>query len=134
MTQFVKPYRIRFADCDIAGIVFHPQVFCMTNALTEDFFREKLDLPFETMDEAGFIFPIVHIECDFMKPMKVGDEILKVFEIERIGNSSLTVRIFFKKEDDVVFSCKETMVCMDLNTKRSIAINDDLRRRLEANL
>ena len=42
---FEVPVLIRFAHCDPAGIVFHPQYFTIFNGVVEDFFREVVHIP-----------------------------------------------------------------------------------------
>ena len=42
---FKKSCMIRFAHCDPAGIVFHPNFFVLFNGLTEDWFREGMQEP-----------------------------------------------------------------------------------------
>ena len=129
---FTRTYRIRFADCDLAGIVFHPMAFAMTNALTEDWFREALGRPFETMNEAGYLFPVVHVESDFLKPMKTGDVIRKSLEVARIGTSSVSVEIVFSRDGETTFACKETMVCVDMATRRPMPVPGELRAKMLA--
>jgi len=129
---FRRTYRVRFADCDLAGIVFHPMAFSMTNALTEDWFREALGRPFETMNEAGYLFPVVHIECDFLKPMKTGEVIEKALEVERIGTSSVSVAIVFSRDGETTFACRETMVCVDMATRKAMPVPGDLRAKMLA--
>lgn len=123
-------YRIRFGDCDCAGIVFHPKAFQMTNTTTEDWFRKVLDTPFESMLSLGFLFPIVHIECDFLAQMHVGDEIVKELAVKRVGTSSLEISIDFFRGSEKTFSCREVMVCIDVGTRRSKPIPEGLRTKL----
>ena len=43
---------VRFADCDLAGIVYFPQYLVMTNTLVEQWFDEGLGVPY-----AAFLGP-----------------------------------------------------------------------------
>ena len=43
---FTTERRVRFADCDAAGIVFFPRYFEMLNALVEDWFTQGLGVDY----------------------------------------------------------------------------------------
>ena len=45
-TRFERRRRIRFGQCDPAGIVFYPQYFVLFNALVEDWVSDALGSPY----------------------------------------------------------------------------------------
>ena len=94
---FKKSCMIRFAHCDPAGIVFHPNFFVLFNGLTEDWFREGMQLPWERMSELGVLIPVVSVHSDFFKPFTIGDQGEMRLWVSHIGNSSFTVEIEFYK-------------------------------------
>lgn len=60
MTQkYEQTLRIRFGNCDPAGIVYHPQYFVMLNFLMEDFMRAAADVGFIEIKKYGIGFPVV---------------------------------------------------------------------------
>ena len=66
--------RVRFKDCDAAGIVFFPRYFEMLNDCVEDWFREALALPFEAMhgsDRCGV--PTAELSSRFVAPSRLGE-------------------------------------------------------------
>ncbi|HIU73399.1 MAG TPA: acyl-CoA thioesterase [Candidatus Aphodousia faecipullorum] len=128
---FIKPCMIRFAHCDPAGIVFHPNFYVMFNGLVEDWFREGLNLPWENMSKANVLIPVVSIKSDFMKPFHIGDQGEMRLWVSHIGNSSFTVEIEFYKGTDLHVTCSETMVCIDPQTRRSTPIPTELRARMQ---
>ena len=92
---FKKECMIRFAHCDPAGIVFHPNFFVLFNGLTEDWFREGMGFPWEKMPSHDVLIPVVSIQSDFFKPFHIGDQGEMRLWVSHIGNSSFTVEIEF---------------------------------------
>ncbi|HIU83899.1 MAG TPA: acyl-CoA thioesterase [Candidatus Aphodousia gallistercoris] len=127
---FVKPCLIRFAHCDPAGIVFHPNFYVMFNGLVEDWFREGLGLPWENMSQAEVLIPVVSIHSDFMKPFHIGDKGEMRLWLSHIGTSSFTVRIEFYKGQELHVTTTETMVCIDPDNRKSTPIPAALRQKM----
>ena len=74
MSVFVRERRIRFSDCDPAGIVFYPQYFVMFNGLVEDWVNEGLGLSYHGLvAERRVGLPTVHLDADFKAVSPLGD-------------------------------------------------------------
>ena len=128
---FKKDQIIRFAHCDPAGIVYHPNFYVMFNGLLEDLFREGLGLAWEKHSLKEIVIPVVNIKTDFFKPFHIGDVGEMNMWISRLGKSSITVQIEFYKGDALHVKCEETMVCVNPDTGLSTPIPDTLRERMQ---
>ena len=128
---FKKECMIRFAHCDPAGIVFHPNFFVLFNGLTEDWFREGMGFPWEKMPSHDVLIPVVSIQSDFFKPFHIGDQGEMRLWVSHIGNSSFTVEIEFYKGEELHVKCREVMVCIDSKNRRSTPIPQDLREKMK---
>ena len=72
-------HRVRFGECDHAGIVFYPRYGEMSHAVIETWLREGLECDMPTMIERyGVVHPLVTLErgeirarvpADFSEPM-----------------------------------------------------------------
>ncbi|MCC6001505.1 MAG: acyl-CoA thioesterase [Pararhodobacter sp.] len=91
--SYGRDIRIEFNHCDPAGIVFFPRYFEMINSMTENFFRDRLDYPFEriVMDERQSV-PTVHLEIDFRAPSRLGELVRFTLDVVRLGRSSVDLR------------------------------------------
>lgn len=94
MAQFIRSGKVRFEDCDLAGIVFYPNYFLMLTRLIEDWFAEALDLPWSRMHhELKLGFPTVSMQITFRKASRL-DEILEwSLEVRKLGSRSLTLGV-----------------------------------------
>lgn len=90
---YTRDIRIEFNHCDPAGIVFFPRYFEMINSMAENFFRDRLDYPFEriVLGEHQSV-PTVHLEIDFRAPSRLGEMIRFALEVGKLGRSSVDLR------------------------------------------
>lgn len=133
---FARRTRIRFSDCDPAGIVFYPQYFVLFNDLLEAWIDATLEGGF-----AGYILrqrlgiPTVHLEGDFRSVSRMGDEVSLALEVLRVGTRSFDLALSCTGSAGEVRMCfRQTLVTTSLETHRSIPIPPELRAALLAHL
>jgi 4-hydroxybenzoyl-CoA thioesterase len=129
---FQMAHRIRFSECDPAGIVFYPQYFVLFNDLLEAWVDDILQMGF-----TGYILdqrwglPTVHLEADFKAVSRMGDDVMLNLQVEHVGNRSLILGLNCTGvKGDLRMRVKQTMVSTDLHTHRSIPIPAPLRAAL----
>lgn len=129
--KFTKEELVRFEHCDAAGIVFYPRYFAMLNSLVEDWFREALQYPFETMHHDSGV-PTVDIKTQFKSPAKMGQVLTKSLWVEKLGGSSCTYGYHFKVDERIVLEGEGTIVFVNL-TENGIKPKNwgDLRSKIE---
>ena len=131
MKRFQRERRIRFADCDPAGIVFYPQYFVMFNGLVEDWINDELRIGYaDLVLTRGVGLPTVRLEAEFKAVSRLGDPVHLSLGVERLGSRSLTLRLQCTGErgaDDVRMSLRQVIVTTSLTTHKSIEIPTDLR-------
>ncbi|AWK90157.1 acyl-CoA thioesterase (plasmid) [Azospirillum thermophilum] len=124
---------IRFSHTDPAGIVYFPVYFDMFNGVVEDWFTHALGLNYASMIlDRRLGLPIVHAECDFLVPSRMGETLTMGVVIERLGRSSLQIRINGEIGDQVRLSGGLTMVTTSLDAFGPVPIPDDIRAAMEA--
>jgi 4-hydroxybenzoyl-CoA thioesterase len=128
---FERSFRIRFAHCDPAGIVFFPQYLVLTNALVEDWFNDSLGIDYANMiGERRIGLPIVKLDCEFTRPSRMGETIAFALSLTRVGQRSIGIVITGRGGDGVRFRAKQVLVTTSLETGESIAIPHDIRAAL----
>lgn len=131
--KFEKSHKIRFAECDPAGIVFYPQYFVMFNNLLEAWVDHLLpEVGFSGyIGELKYGMPSVRIEADFKSISKMGDEVVLTLEVIRLGSKSLTLQLQCVSPDgEVRISVTQVLVTTSLVTHKAIEIPDVLRQAL----
>jgi 4-hydroxybenzoyl-CoA thioesterase len=124
--------RVRFADCDPAGIVFYPRYLEMFNQLVEEWFREELHFSFtELVTNRGWGLPTVHLEVDFVAPSRFDEMLSAALRVSNVGTSSLSLDILLSgpQTGDRVRG-KVVLVLIDRAVHRPIPWPSDLRARI----
>jgi 4-hydroxybenzoyl-CoA thioesterase len=115
MARFIRPYKVRFEDCDSAGIVFYPQYVLMAQRVFEDWFGEGLGIPLGRLHhQMKMGFPIVNLQVDFKRPSRMEDVLEWSLEVRRLGAKSLTLDIAAGCAGEERVAVKLTVVCSDL--------------------
>jgi len=133
--HFRRAHRIRFSECDPAGIVFYPQYFVMFNDLLEAWVDQLLpDGGF-----AGYILgrrqgmPSVRIEADFKAISRMGDDVTLTLDVAHLGSRSLVLELACRGSDGQLrMQARQTLVTTSLVTHEAIPIPPELRHALEA--
>ncbi len=130
---FTRKVPIRFSHSDPAGIVYFPHYFDMFNALIEDWYGDELGVDYAKLILGGHQgFPVVHAECDFKVPSRMGERLELTLLIERIGRSSLGFLIIGHLEGRERLRARVVTAMISLDTGRSMALPAALREAVEA--
>lgn len=134
MPRFIRISKVRFEDCDSAGIVFYPNYFRMLNRLTEDWFSDALGVPFGIMHrERELGFPTVDVQVAFKKPSRLDEMLEWSLEVLTLGSRSLTIGVRACCQGEERVAIKMTMVSVNLvlDGISSRIIPADLRSGME---
>lgn len=130
-TRFVRERRIRFSDCDPAGIVFYPQYLVMFNGLVEDWFTEQLGVSYAgLLGHRRIGLPIVRLECDFRAVGRMGDDVQLGLAVERVGTRSITLNLECRASQVLRVSSRQVLVFTDLDSHAAISMPADVRAAL----
>ena len=112
--MYERLIQIEFNHCDPAGIVFYPRYFEMVNSVIENFFADVVGRSFAQMHNgAANGVPTVAIETSFQRPSRLGDKVLFSLAVEKIGGSSLLMRIEGRGPDGVRLTVRITVAWID---------------------
>jgi len=132
---FVDDHLIRFSHCDPAGIVYFPEFFDLAHATMEDWFARGLQQPLpDLIRDRRIGTPTVTIQCDFAKPLRMGDTLRFELHVTKIGNASVQLAYVGKKDGTEHLRIKQTIAFVLLDAGTATPIPEDLRPRIEAYL
>lgn len=118
---------LRFRDTDMLGHV--------NNAVFATLFETgRVHEMFEdgrNVCPAGTAFVLARLNIDFLKELNWTDTPVVASGVERIGNSSITVKQAIFAGEKCVAIGESIMVLMDETTRRSTPLPDELRARFE---
>lgn len=115
---FTTTRRVRFADCDAAGIVFYPRYFEMLNGVVEDWFAGPLGASFRELHlERHVSVPTAAVEARFLAPSRLEDELTFALTVTRLGGASCTLRHRISSGDQLRFEATQTIVHVGASLK-----------------
>lgn len=124
--------RIYYEDTDAAGIVYHSNYLKYFERARTEYFREK-GYSVAKLAALGIIFPIIHVEIDFLAPGIHDDELtIKTRPMEVSGSSFTMCHQAVRKIDRMCLAKAEVkMACVNPQLKaRRIPV--EIRTLLQA--
>ncbi|MDQ7817725.1 MAG: thioesterase family protein [Melioribacteraceae bacterium] len=132
--MFNTNIKVYFFDADPAGIIFYASLFKFSHSAYEDLMRQlKLDRNY--FFDPEFVLPIVHTESDYLKPIKVGDDLKIDVWVSRLMKSSFELSYKFHQSDyDVAATAKTVHVCVSKAGFKKVELPADLFSKLSQHL
>ncbi|MCP4294551.1 MAG: acyl-CoA thioesterase [Proteobacteria bacterium] len=130
--NFIARMLVRFTHTDPAGYVFFPRYFEMFQATVEDWFNSELKVNYANMFSSKYGFPTAKTECQFMKPCRLGESLDMEVVLDKIGTSSITLTFKGSVGGEERLEATSVLVAIELKYGRPIAIDNELRSRMEA--
>lgn len=126
---YTTKHRIRFAECDPAGIVFYPQYFIMFNNLMEQWIDTMLPDGFSGLIAKRKVgMPTVRLEADFRAISQMGDDVVLSLGVKKLGSRSLHLQLQCVGKDGVLrMEVQQIVVTTSLITHQAIAVPEFLR-------
>jgi 4-hydroxybenzoyl-CoA thioesterase len=131
LSAFILQQKVRFQHCDPAGIVFYPRYFEMINATVEEWFAQRLGVPFETLHGSLVAaVPTASISVDFHAPSRLGDILEFRLRPTRIGRSSVRLSIAATCGGEKRLTMESTLVFTKEGPGKPASWPEDLRARI----
>lgn len=133
---YTREIQIEFNHCDPAGIVFYPRYFEMTNSVVENFFADVVGRSFAAMHGIGVRgganngVPTVSLTAEFVAPSRLGDKVLFSLKVEKLGRSSVSVKI--EGHMGAELRLRVALVLVWIEDMKSAAWPEAMRARLAA--
>jgi 4-hydroxybenzoyl-CoA thioesterase len=140
---FVTVHRVRFDEVDAAGIVYFARFFSWCHDALEAML-EGIEGGYRGLVNGRRLgLPAVHVEADYVAPLRFGDAVRIAATVERIGTSSIAVRFDLARiapggqpavevaSSDAVATLRHVVVVTDLEEMRARPLPDDVRAALK---
>ncbi|MGD2044142.1 MAG: thioesterase family protein [Acidimicrobiia bacterium] len=125
--------KIRYSDCDPQGIVFNGNYARYWDDALTDWFEEA-GYGGAELGGSGVDVVTARLEMDFKASAGLGDVLETTLQVERVGTTSMTVGFITLRlsDDTVVTEGKETLVFVDPEDFRPIAVPESIKSDLAA--
>jgi 4-hydroxybenzoyl-CoA thioesterase len=113
-------HRLRFADCDVAGMAYYPRLLAHVDSAIEDWMEATISI-----DRAGLLLeaklglPTVDLQIGFARPCRLGETLDISVAPTKLGRSSITLAVTAAVGGEARFSGTLVQVLTRLETGTS---------------
>lgn len=101
--------RVRYAETDQMGIVYHSNYLIWFEVGRSELFRE-LNLPYTEFEKQGIGLAVVEANCRYRKPTHYDDDLVIVTEIDNITSRSITFSYLVYRDETLLAEGKTVHV------------------------
>ena len=127
---FTQSKSLRFGDCDLTGIAYHPAYFGMLVDVNEAMFASFGVTWKELMFERRIGLPTVTLNVTFVAPSTYGDVLDFAVHVRAIGRASLDLETVVSVRGQTIWTVKQRIVATSLENHKSQPWPDDVRAGL----
>lgn len=112
--------RVRYAETDAMGIVYHSNYYVWFEVGRGDFLR-RFDMSYKQMEEIGIILPVVETHCRYRIPAEYDDLLTIRTQVKELGVVRLSFQYQVIKDlDNTLLAEGETVHAFTDKTKKPI--------------
>ncbi len=130
--QVQTKVQVRFADVDMMGHANNAHYFTYFEQARLAYFKNFSELDF-TLPKAGIGKSVIlaSISCQYRSPAYLDETLIVKIRTKEIGRSSFTMEyeMMEEKSGRLVATAESVQVYFDYETKKSIEISEELRRK-----
>ena len=117
-------FEVRYYETDMMGIVHHSNYIRYFETASSKALKD-LGLPIEKIESSGIMMPVIHIECDYKIPLKMGDEIKIISKIKELPKVKFTIDSdIFNEKGEKVASGSVTLGFIHSGNRRPTRVPD----------
>jgi len=131
MIQTKTQFRVRYADTDKMGVVYHSNYAVYFEVGRTEMFRE-IGLTYNEMEKNNVMLPLVDLHINYKRPAKYDDLVTVTTSVNEMPN--LKIRFDYEihnEQGDLLVNGYTTLVFIDMQRNRPMRMPDNIRAILE---
>jgi acyl-CoA thioester hydrolase len=124
--------RVRYAETDRMGVVYHANYLVWCEIGRTDFIRERCGMSYADMERSGYQLAVADASIRYHAPARYDDRVLVHTTLTEVRSRTVTFEYLVTHADtgDRLVSARTTLVSIDPNG-RTVAMPADIRAMLE---
>ncbi|MEM8730974.1 MAG: tol-pal system-associated acyl-CoA thioesterase [Pseudomonadota bacterium] len=106
--------QVYYEDTDMGGIVYHANYLRFIERARSQWVR-SLGIDQTALREAGVVFVVRHIDCDFLSAARFEDLLTVETRAQEVTGARLRLEQVVLRDRQVVFTARVTVVSMELS-------------------
>src|SRR3989338_5978071 len=128
--SFRETLFIELADTDETGVIYFASLFRLSHRVLEAFFRKHIKPLSYYFKETPYLFPVVHVEGTFYRPVRFDAALEVELSVKSLGNRSFILKYQFYKVGLLALDSEITYAFMDSRIQKSVPLSEELRSLL----
>jgi acyl-CoA thioester hydrolase len=100
--KIITSDRVIYGDTDQMGVVYYANYLRWFEKGRSEFLRQ-IGLPYKTIEEQGFHFPVTEVSCRYFKSAHYDDVITIATQLTSVGRATLTFEYAISRQGDGFF-------------------------------
>lgn len=118
LEDFKKPvpmqFRVRYSEVDSMGIVWHGNYFSWFEMGRLEHLRQS-GISYREVVDDGYVFAVVHAECDFKHPARYDDLVTLTTAIEKVTQARIWHVYHLYRQEELLAVGRTVIVTLDQN-------------------
>jgi acyl-CoA thioester hydrolase len=127
---FSHELRVRYGECDAQGIVFNANFLAYVDVVLTEIWRQSMG-SYDLLLETGVDTVVGEANLRFLAPGRFDDIIRIEGGFDGLGTTSTTLKLWFRRDDDLLVEADIRYVFVDLEKWEKTPIPDAVREGLE---
>ena len=111
MLSSTTQVRVRYAETDMMGVVYHANYFTWFEAARIQLL-DDLGLPYRELDKRGYLLPVLECEAKFILPARFDDRLSVQVRIEELPIARIEARYEVQREEHTLATGRTTHAFM----------------------
>lgn len=113
---FRHPHRVTYSECTVGNHIYHSRYLDLFEAARGEFLRAA-GYPVQQLQEAGYIFPVVELTVQYLRPARYDDVLSIEIALVELSALRLGVRHRVWRGEEVLVEGVTRHVCTSLEEK-----------------
>lgn len=131
MIEHKSQIRVRYADTDMMGVVYHANYAIYFEVARTEMFRE-IDMPYAEMENNGIRLPVVDLHCKYFRPAKYDDLLTVTATMRELPGVRVKFDYLVENQNgEKLCEGDTTLVFTDINTGRPVRMPQYVEKVLQ---
>lgn len=129
--EHFTPIRVYYEDTDAGGFVYYANYLKFIERGRTELLRSAGFENKSLLDNQGIAFVVRHITADYLKPAWLDDLLNVETVVTKVKNASIMLNQTIRREEEVIFTAKVTLACIELKERIPVRLPEDVRQGFE---
>lgn len=131
MIETKSTLRVRYAETDKMGVVYHANYAIYFEMARTEMFRE-IGLPYSQMESEGIMLPLIDLHINYKKPAHYDDLLTVVTQVNQMPNVKIKFDYaIYNEQNELLVDGYTTLVFIDMHRNKPTRMPEYVKCELE---